>query len=120
RCGNCSIACLESAQIGRFERWHPVLLFAGDVQRFSAGSDDAQVWTGIEQAVDEAGTRVDKVLAIIEDEQARLRCEQRRNRGYVWRRTGPVQTERRHDYVWHQLGIRHRGQLDHPGPVWKV
>ena len=55
---------------------HPILPFTRDLQRFAAGGEEAEGGAGREEVIGEGRAGIDQVLAVVEDEQGGLGCEE--------------------------------------------
>jgi hypothetical protein len=88
-----------------------------DLKRLAAGGENTEVGTGGEQMVRQAGTGIDQVLAIIEQEQegARAECGHKGARDRLVRHLADAQARRNH--LRHEEGIGDRREIDHPDTI---
>jgi hypothetical protein len=88
-----------------------------DLKRLAAGGENTEVGTGGEQMVRQAGTGIDQVLAIIEQEQegARAECGHKGARDRLARHLADAQARRNH--LRHEEGIGDRREIDHPDTI---
>jgi hypothetical protein len=102
------------------KRLDPPHDFAFDVQRLSARGEDHQVGAMLREQVGKPGYGVEKVLAVVEYEEGRLRAESLDQSlvdapaGYLGDAHG------RGDSSGNGGRIDQRGQLDQPGPIVEI
>ena len=105
------------ARFGKGQRGHAEGYLTGDAQRFAAGCKDGEFRAGLKQRICQARTRIDHVLAVIQDQQQLFVLEVILQQCNHLRARLLAQAQGAGGEGGHQGRIRQRRQLHQPDAI---
>ncbi len=107
----------DRARIGNGQRGYPPRSFARDLEGLAAGRQHAHAWAALFESLNEVGTHLDEVLAVVQHEQ-HLTARQVGHERVEQRSIRPLaHAEHRRDRLRHQQWVRQRGKFHQPDAV---
>ena len=111
---------LAEQPLGLGQRGHPPNDLVGTPQRLAARGQDAHARPGSQNLLGQAGTRVDQVLAVVENDQRIASGQMRGQRLHGRARPGDRHADGQRRRLRHERGIAEIRQIDKPSAVGQL